>query len=262
MPILNAIYRIVCYFWHTLTAVNTAGYGIHSPLLFYWTRFLINETYPYYCFKDIENERERLLRARKKIFVEDFGTGKSEERTLRHIAQTSLMSKQEAQILFRLLYDSQPEAILELGTNLGITTSYIANACPKAKITTMEGSREILEEARKIWEKLEINNITAIEGNIDNTLPEFVKQVDKLNWVIIDANHTEKATLEYYKQILPLLTESSIVVIDDIYYSPEMHRAWKTIRDTEEVTCSINLFDMGILFYNKNLLHKHFKIRI
>ncbi len=262
MTVLNAIYRTICYFWHILTAVNTGGYGVHSPSLFYWTRFLLNETYPYYCFQDIENERQRLLRATKKIYVEDFGTGKSEQRTLMNIARTSLMSKKEAQNIFRLVYDAQPNNILELGTNLGITTSYLAKACPKAVITTMEGSQEILKEAEKVWTKLKINNINTITGNIDTTLPQWIKTQKKLDWVIMDANHTEEATMRYYNLIKPLLHEKSIVLIDDIYYSPEMHRAWKKIKTTKEVTSTFNLFDMGILFYNRQYLHKHFKIRI
>ena len=46
----------------------------------------------------------------------------------------------------------QPATILELGTSLGITTSYLSLAKPDARLITMEGSKEIADVAKKILE--------------------------------------------------------------------------------------------------------------
>lgn len=44
----------------------------------------------------------------------------------------------------------QPETILELGTSLGITTSYLSLAKPDARLVTLEGAGEVAAVASKI----------------------------------------------------------------------------------------------------------------
>ena len=58
----------------------------------------------------------------------------------------------------------QPSAILELGTSLGITTTYLSLAKPEAKLVTMEGSKEIERVAKLNFKTSELNNIELVEG--------------------------------------------------------------------------------------------------
>jgi hypothetical protein len=59
---------------------------------------------------------------------------------------------------------------------------------------------------------------------------------------------------------LPKLTENSIVVFDDIYWSDGMVLAWNEIKKHPKVTATIDLFQIGIVFFNKNLTKKEYKI--
>jgi hypothetical protein len=51
--------------------------------------------------------------------------------------------------------------------------------------------------------------------------------------------------------LLPALHEYSILVFDDIHWSSEMEQAWKTIREQPEVTMTIDLFFIGLVFFRK-----------
>jgi len=52
------------------------------------------------------------------------------------------------------------------------------------------------------------------------------------------------------------------VILDDIHWSREMEEAWAAISQDTSVTCSIDLFFIGILFYNPDFKTKqHFVIR-
>ena len=66
----------------------------------------------------------------------------------------------------------------------------------------------------------------------------------------------------YFKELLAKTNNDSILVFDDIHWSSEMESAWETIKKDSAVTCSIDLFFIGIIFFRKEFKEKqHFVIR-
>jgi hypothetical protein len=53
----------------------------------------------------------------------------------------------------------------------------------------------------------------------------------------------------------------TILVVDDIYWSAEMEQAWERIKEHPRVTSTIDLFQLGIVFFNRDLHKKHYKMR-
>jgi predicted O-methyltransferase YrrM len=84
---------------------------------------------------------------------------------------------------------------------------------------------------------------------------------ETIDFVFIDANHKYDAVIQYFNVILPKLTENSIVVFDDIYWSDGMTQAWNEIKNYPQVVATIDLFHIGIVFFNKNLTKKNYKMR-
>lgn len=271
-------YRIFARVRHAITAWNTGGEGIHSPYLFYLVRFLFYDRNAYYSWNAIEQRRQAMLHAPKPLQVTDYGTGTSGTRLVSDIARTALGSPREAQLLYRLtLYlasesrrnepDRTPQ-ILELGTSLGLTTAYLAAPDSRNRVVTFEGSEEIAAMARLNWQKLKLANVECITGNIDVTLPDFVEHTlynntrARVDLVFMDANHTYEATLRYYDLLRPLVHRKTVVVLDDIHWSPAMNRAWDELRHRPEVTSSMDLFDLGLLYFDPDYLPKHYILRL
>ena len=55
--------------------------------------------------------------------------------------------------------------------------------------------------------------------------------------------------------------EEAVIVMDDIYWSKGMHRAWKEISGWPEVRVSLDLFHMGILLLRRDLHKRKIKIK-
>jgi len=278
MPLLrktNPFYRIGAYLRHELTAWNTGGEGIHSPYLFYLVRMLMYDDHRYYVWDAIEKRRQLMLKSTEKVHVADFGTGKKrkKDRKVACIARTSLAKAKNAQLLFRwinFLGSKQKEGlnIVELGTSLGITTAYLAAASNKNRVLTFEGSHAVAEKARENWEALKLDNITCVEGNIDKTLSDTLYNNARetpgsngIDFAFIDANHTKDATLKYWRMLSLYRHQKSIFVVDDIHHSPEMAAAWKEIRAEDYVSSTMDLFDMGVVFFDPDYLHKNYRLR-
>ena len=256
------LFRIGSYARYFLASRNTLGYGIHSPHLFYIARAIVPERSPYYCFADIEHLRRDLLRDNRMVEVTDFGTGQSGTRPLREIARTSLKSRTEAQLLFRLVKLLHAKTVVELGTSLGITTAYLAMPDSKAQVLTFEGCRNLAALAREQWRKLSIGNIRVVEGSIDETLPHEMQKTGEVDLAFIDANHTYEATMRYFSLLSAHAKESSIFVVDDIRHSRQMYKAWKAICGSERVTARMDLGTMGLLFFDRHYPKQTFTLRI
>lgn len=270
VPEMVLLHRIWSYVRHVLTAWNTSGEGIHSPYLFRLVRFVLRDKNAYYCFGDIERRREYLLACPDELDVVDYGSrgskeGKRVRRKINEIAAGHLESAKMGQLLFRLVNfmgqeEKRPLEILELGTSLGITTAYLSSADSHNHVVTLEGSEAVLQVARGVWQALRLKNIESKVGNIDDTLYLYARE--KLDLAYVDANHTYEATMRYADYLLPRMHEKGVLVIDDIYYSEEMERAWTALKNDSRVTTSMDLYHIGLLFVDTHYLKQHYRIRV
>jgi predicted O-methyltransferase YrrM len=185
-----------------------------------------------------------------------------DKRKISAIAKSSLKPKKYSQLIFRIVHYYKPNTILELGTSLGITTSYLAFANPAAKIITMEGAPEVASTAKKNFKQLLLYNINIVEGNFDDTLPSVTGQLSSVDFAFIDGNHRKEPTLKYFNQLIKLSTSTTILIFDDIHWSIEMEEAWDEIKLHPLVTLTIDLFFIGIVFFRKEQkTNEHFTIR-
>ncbi len=257
----NLLWRGSKYFRHLTTAKNTKGHGIHSPYLYRFTHNAIYEKHPFYVFPKIEDLRDNLYFDDRMVNIKEYGTGVDRQMMVREIAKTSLQGAKWGQLLFRIVNFTKALNVLELGTSLGVTTAYLASPRQDIKCVTIEGSEDIAKIAQESFDKLEIKNIDLKVGNIDDILQETLVEMGTLDVVYFDANHTYEATLNYFNQCLNYIHPNTVFIFDDIYWSKEMTQAWKKIRTHELVTSSINLYRVGILFFNKSFPKRTYKMK-
>jgi len=240
---------------------KTDEHSLHSPFFYQFYHKLIKEKTYNEAWDNIELNRKDLLKNESEITIFDLGAGskveKSPKRKLKSIAKYSLTTARFSQFLFRLIQYYNFSNIIELGTSLGINTSYLAHANPNAIINTFEADPSALKIAKEI--NTNHNNIKFYQGDIAKLLPEMLLHSgEPFDLVYADANHTYAATVQYFDTLLPYLSQHSIYIIDDIHWSSGMKNAWEELKNRAEVTSSIDLFDAGILFFNRDLKKQHF----
>lgn len=240
-------------------------HGIHSPFVFKLQHEVIEHNGTYVPYLQIEDLRNDMLSDKREIKVKDFGAGSrtnnSPVRRISDIARNSAKAPRYAQLLFRLVNHFKPDTILDLGTSLGLTTAYLASAKRNATVYSFEGCPETAALARQNFKSLKLGNIQLIEGNLDETLSATLKKLDKVDFVFFDGNHRYEPTMRYFRQCLAKAHENSVFVLDDIYWSKEMERAWKEISATPEVSVALDLFQIGIVFFRKGQEKEYFTIR-
>jgi predicted O-methyltransferase YrrM len=160
-----------------------------------------------------------------------------------------------------LAVNQQAKNIIELGTCLGITTSYLAKSTPSAEILTIEGCPETAAVAYQNFTALNLSNVELQVGNFNELLPKAIANAAELDFVYVDGNHTKQATLNYFNWCLPKIHENSLLIFDDIYWSEGMKEAWEEIKNHPDVTVTIDLFWIGLVYFKKGQAKEHFKIK-
>jgi predicted O-methyltransferase YrrM len=254
------------YLKYYLKSSNSIGHGVHSPFVFEFIKFVLNDKKKYDIYSTVEKQRQILLTDKTIINVEDFGAGstviKTKQRVVKDIAASSLKPKKYSQLLFRMIQFYNKKSVLELGTSFGITTSYIAAAKNNPTVTSMEGSQSIANIAQQNFDALQLKNVNIIRGDFKKTLSPFLENSNIIDFAFLDGNHRKIPTLQYFQQILVNATEDTIFVFDDIHWSKEMEEAWEEIKINEAVTLTIDLFFIGIVFLKKDFkVKQHFSIR-
>jgi len=263
---ITPVFRIGKFLEHRIRAKSR--YGIHSPFVYDFTENVILATSNDLQIKEIERKRRELLKSGDILTQDDFGAGQGGEitlsgaRTLRQVIRKSAVSRKFGRLLFRISEYYKPRIILELGTSAGVSTLYLAMASPESIVHTVEGSDVTSEAAGKLFEAMGISNIRRHTGRFDDVLPGLLEKIGtKLDMVFLDGNHRYQPTLNYFHQCLPYLSPDGVFILDDIYWSPEMYRAWEEIKTNHEVITSIDLYRMGLLFFRKGLPDQDFLIR-
>jgi len=260
---LTLLFKYIQYLYK---ASNGKGHGVHSPFVYQFIRAVLNQKAEHPAFAAIELQRKVLENNNDLVQVWDRGAGsrhtQSTERRIGAIAKATLKPRKYSQLLYKIAAYYQPASILEMGTSLGITTCYLALANEKAQVVTMEGAPYIAKIAQNTFTTIGVPNVKLIEGDFEETLPAYIASQETIGLAYVDGNHRYAPTIQYFKQLLARSNDASILIFDDIHWSEEMEKAWEEIKQDREVTLTIDLFFIGLVFLRKAQKEKeHFIIR-
>ncbi len=218
-----SLQKFIKYYKYWLTAANGKGHGIHSPFVFKFVIDVLNDERFFYAFETIES-----------------------------IVNTDLNNQKFNRLLFRITDYYQPKSILLIDETLGITTSYIALANTDATVYSYFSQVNNLQKAKETATKCHVHNCHFSNDLLD---------AKQFNLVYNDAKSDSKLT-EVLEQLLPLLHPQSILIINNINSSKEIEAQWLQLRTHSAVTLTINLFQIGLVFFRpENKIAQHFTIR-
>lgn len=137
-------------------------------------------------------------------------------------------SKKVKQLLFRLVNYTQPDTIVDAGM-LAASSLYLKAGRESADYTSASDLSELFLEAGVPVDFLYLHKFRQ---------PEFVQEVFR----ICAARTTGK----------------SIFVIEGIRYTSQMKTLWKSMQSDERVGITFDLYDLGILFFDKTKIKQDY----
>ncbi|WP_321519407.1 class I SAM-dependent methyltransferase [uncultured Bacteroides sp.] len=216
------------------------GYGVHSPFAFNLITGVFFEKAPYY---DYEYLREIVCKARKK----------SPALWKRYIDSFRIY-----ELLFRLANDAKPHTILEIGTSAGVSSLYLSCSRKEARFITLDEKSPANDLAIRLF-SYNSNKIDYRTGDVSALLPEAIYELNTLDFLLLHPGEYSLSTIQtMFEQCMNKSNPCSVFVIQDIYSSSEIKNWWRELVADERLGITFDLYDMGIIYFDKKKIKQHY----
>ncbi|WP_439695897.1 hypothetical protein ACFGVS_24025 [Mucilaginibacter sp. AW1-7] len=136
-------------------------------------------------------------------------------------------------LIYRLAKYFNPANIIELGAKGGKESVYLQQAAPNANFFLPKNDAEF--------------------ARLDKTQPALV---------IFHVDNLRQETIRYFDQYLPEVHPDTIMLFTGMYLNNQLKQTWNQIKLNPNVTLTINLFWIGLVFFKQDRKEKeHFKVR-
>ena len=167
-------------------------------------------------------------------------------RSLTEVAHVSSVSPLWGTFLYLCAKAAGSKTILELGTAAGISGCYLASAPSCRRFMTVEGSPERARLAQahlsQIVDRFEL--ITAsFDAALDGILPGLR---DGIDLVFIDGSKKRGENLRLFDRLSAQLNPGSVILFDDIHWSPDLREDWNSLDRRMGLTHVINAGRFGV----------------
>ena len=198
---------------------NSWGYGVQSPSDFYFVQHVLRGKSPYYSYSKIE-EMERM-----------------------HASSLPFYSSTINRLLFRLADYAHTNSIIEIGA--GLSAFAMAMGHPFARcfaITSSESHHKAMVPLLKQQPHVKVK-----KGDEIAIFQQLVQELGTIG--LLHIAHTE-----HYKEIisaaLPYVTDSTLIVIEDIGRDKEKHDWWESLQESPKTGITYDLGSIGLIFFN------------
>ncbi len=247
---LNAIVEIVDYISYYLS--GTTRHGLHSPFVYNFADHVLYQSSDL-NFEMIENQRLNMIKSRSS----------NNKSSLSKIAANQVLDSKYGRLLQRMLAYYHPKSVLEIGNHTGIETNYIlSNWAMKNQPLQFYGSVENDPYFQKVKQETLSSFVSHYQSDsfqfIDSGVPQKNQLIDL---IVIYGDQDSQNYWKFYDQYKPHLGTQSMLVLTNIRYSNDHFMVWCQMTHLKEVTASIELFNMGILFFRTEQQQQKFILR-
>lgn len=255
--ILFRIQSFLSYLWN-----GKSRYHVHSDFVFHYINKVLRSQSTDENWAQIEAIRATLLKDKTPLEPLDFGAKNDlKVHTVASKVNNTAIPPVYGRLISRTVAYFNAANVLELGTGTGFSAFYLACAAPVKQLISLEGNPALAKLAKEQLNKLGYRNAELITGDFNSTLSAALGKLGTVDLAFIDGDHRRDATIKYYEAMLPHTHNDTVLIFDDINWSPEMQGAWQTIIARPEVTLSLDFNRMGMVFFRKEIRQpQHLKL--
>lgn len=153
------------------------------------------------------------------------------------------ITKDTGQFFNILLHSKKAKNMLEIGTSVGYSTIWCAEAIKQnfGKIITIEKEDNKVERAKQNFSKAGVNDIIDIKQGIAlDILKELNKQSSFesfFDFVLLDAD--KENTLNYFELVLPMTKVGGLIVIDNMLYPEKYQKEMENVRQKIQTNSNV-----------------------
>jgi len=155
-----------------------------------------------------------------------------------------------AKVVFRLIRELKPDAVISYGDTLGINLSAAAMAQNPAYLYQVIHKPEYHLFCEKLFINSEVSNIQWINEHIESSV--------NAEFTIINYPDQPELTENILHKSLTIHGDQDILIVRGIHESAKMETIWSELIASNAVRVSLDLFEIGIVLFFKKLQKENF----
>ena len=199
------------------------GHGIHSPFVYNLIRKVIEEKTNYYAYDDI---KEYVM----------------------HDLNIRFKPNKINKLSFRLINHFDSKNILEIGSGKGLNTLYLTAPSKEIVCHSTEWDPDKYNKAQKLYSGGWKRNIVLHTDAIP-----FNSLLNKQDCIYINLKNDKKLSNSDLEKVSKLVYEKTFIIVEGIRTNKRCRALWKRIAETESRTVVLDLFNIGIVFFDTKL---------
>ena len=219
---------------YRLLAPHHLGFGIHSPSLFDFLMKVVFDP----GYHDEYNRIEGIYPARIRPTKKKYG-----------------------RLISRIIKHAKPRNVLEITSRPSLMSLYLMSGSNQAEFFCInEGSKQrkriqhLAEIVRPGWK--------VINGKSDKILPALLNSNEKWDVIYLNYFPDYRLAYSYFELLLPHIHPDTIIIVGFIHNTKAAEKFWQKIISHSGVRQSVDLFEIGILFFHEGLQKEDFVVKV
>lgn len=239
--------------WHSLLRIfdywgyffqSTDLHGIHSPFIYQFSEF---------CFYHKREKRIQYIEIQRSKML--MSSGKLRDYSISKFTDRFTLDAKYCFALHRISHFLNVSTINEYGLTVGIETNYLLEYALNQKKQSVNyayhySENQVKQFTNETWYK-EI--VQAPLVSISNPSPWELH--------IIHQHDNPDEIWDYADKILKLAHNHTVVILSNIHLTDDHTLNWRRLQNDERTGVSLDLFNMGIIFFRKEQPKEHFTLR-
>ena len=161
--------------------------------------------------------------------------------------------RKQARLLYRLVRYMEPETVLTFGQLSALNTSALALGNLQTKVY-LEQSADFLETLNSMG----VVNVSLIRRDVDEE-----EQFERLNtgFVYYALDDFGDDTWNNIEEGFGEVDEDTVLVFEGIHHSHHTEVAWEAVKANEDITLSMDLYSLGIVFFREGIEKQDFVLK-
>ena len=140
---------------------------------------------------------------------------------------------------------------------MGISTLYLTDYEAGLHCIALENNPEFAAIATTVLKEAR-NPIDLRVGCYTQLLPKALSDLDSVDFVYFNTRSEEQNNEQLFSMCMEAVSDQTIFVFDGIKSSGQMRKFWKTVRQDPRVRVTVDLYSMGLVFFDKRLYKRDY----
>lgn len=219
---------------------RSKGYGIHSPFAFRFVLKVLRERSGYYAYQTIRDGRNLAL-----VRMVEEG-----------ISSRKVLSNKNARLIFRVVNFFNPTAIIQFGSNYGVSAICALSASSKSQLWLLEPKAREYSIVKDVVQ----GNSARIHafGNVDDCISNYLQVVERPFGIV---NAVAADNLPAVAQFLQTVVgRNGVIVMRNMASSSEVYSLWSGVVRSMEYGMSFTNGKIGVIVANRKLPLQQFSL--